>query len=104
MNHSKNTGFTLLEMLLVIAIIAALMILGMSAYEQKIRNNEITTTSIEMQTWLQAALRFYTDNNINGYWPKLSSNDPTYADQIIGGNYMRFYQKANPWGEQFTIQ
>ena len=99
LKNQHNKGFTLLELMLVIAIIAAILVLGLSAYEQKLKNGRIETTAIEMQTWLQASLRFYVDYNINERWPvAVGDVDDRYARQIIANNYMQDYQLTNPWG------
>lgn len=90
--HQK--GFTLIEIMFVVAILGALTILGLSAYEQKVMNRKIDKAAIEMQTWLQASLKYYTDHN--GKWPDLSK-DQNLADILLADNYMPEVATNNPW-------
>lgn len=62
----KQRGFTLLELLLVISLIAVMTMVGMSAYQLQMRNFNIDKTSLQMQQWLQAGMSYYVDCNA---WP-----------------------------------
>lgn len=88
-NHHKSlAGFTLLEMMLVIAIIAVITLLGLSGWDQIIMNRKIQTASVEMQMWLQAGLKYYAENN---------GSFPTSAQEIITANLMPATSLYNPW-------
>jgi prepilin-type N-terminal cleavage/methylation domain-containing protein len=62
----KNSGFTLLELMLVLALVAILLVAGLAAYQIQVRNFKIDKTALQMQAWLQAGLAFYVDCN---EWP-----------------------------------
>lgn len=63
----KQTGFTLIEMMLVIAVIAIMSALAVTTYRRQAQTARIDKVSIEMQHILEAALAFNVDNN--GKWP-----------------------------------
>jgi len=62
----KERGFTLLELMLVIALIAAISLVGLSVYRQQLLNFQIDKTALQLQQWLQAGQAYYQDC---GFWP-----------------------------------
>lgn len=66
----QQTGYSLLELMLVIAILAMLATFGLSAYQQKMQNFRIEKTALQMQQWLEASLTYYAKNNV---WPGAGS-------------------------------
>lgn len=95
---SASKGFTLLEIMLVIAIIAAIAVLGLSGYKQMIMNRKIQKASVEMQMWVQASLQYYVDVNgaINSGSTKLS------AENVINSGLMTNEDVGNPWVKSKT--
>lgn len=77
---NKIRGFTLLELMLVIALVAALSVAGLAAYQVQIRNFKIDKTAIQMQEWLQAGMAFYSDCHV---WPN-PNNDPNILQEMTG--------------------
>lgn len=92
--NSKNSAFTLLELLLVLVVLAAMAMVGLTAYTQKVMNQRIDTTVIEMQMWAQASLKYYSDHGDD--WPK-------DAQTLIDNNYMPTDSTKSPWGGDFRL-
>lgn len=103
----QQAAFTLIELLLVIAVIAAMAILGIAAYRQQVMNAKVQKAALQMQVWLQAAQDYYVDN---GNWPGSDSatGDATDAKSILEtGGYVDpntgsappgLSLAYNPWG------
>jgi prepilin-type N-terminal cleavage/methylation domain-containing protein len=91
----KYSGFTLIEMLLVMVIIA-MIIYGSIAYVQEsTMQMRIDRASSQMQQILNASLAYYV---ANGSWPsQLSTLQGSYlpSNSVIGQN--------NPWGQAYVI-
>ena len=67
-NHRTSWfGFTLIEMLLVLVIISAILMTGIRYYQQKLLQDKIDKTALEMQQILTAAMTFYV---AKGVWPQ----------------------------------
>lgn len=94
----KNRGFTLLELLLVIIILAVLASLGIGFYQQRSTDEKLTKTAQQMQQILQAASAYYVDNSC---WP----NSPACAANPISFNqYLPVASLTNPWGNAYKFQ
>lgn len=66
-NTSKNQrGFTLIELIFVIALLAILSMYGLSIVRNQARQEAINNTAVMLKSWLQAVLAYYADNN---HWP-----------------------------------
>ncbi len=65
-------GFTLLEIMFVIIVMAIMAVSGVSLYNHKIQNLKVAKAATEMQQWLSAGLNYY---NANGYWPGETATD-----------------------------
>lgn len=72
----REQGFTLLELLLVLALTSILILGALAMYQIQLRNFKVDKTSLQMQQWLQAGMSFYVDCD---KWP----NDSTQDDNII---------------------
>lgn len=72
----SEKGFTLLEVIFVIAILSAITVLGLAAYKQKVMNTKIDKTALQMQIWLQAGMQYYVNKN---QWPS------TITDLVSSG-------------------
>jgi prepilin-type N-terminal cleavage/methylation domain-containing protein len=79
--NCKNKGFTLLELLLVLALASILIFGALAMYQIQLRNFKVDKTSLQMQQWMQAGMSFYVDCNI---WPTDSKSDPNIIKAMLG--------------------
>lgn len=95
-------GFTLIEMLLVLAIIAMLIYLGMGYYQQHLISSRIDKASLQMQQILNAGLAYYL---ANGEWPSdlsaLQNPSAPYlpskiVSPVVSGQYYVFTNPKSP--------
>jgi prepilin-type N-terminal cleavage/methylation domain-containing protein len=70
--RQKSRGFTLIEMLLVLAILAGMMVMFLNYSTQKARETRRDLAVLQIQEILNAGLSFYVNN---GYWPVSSKKD-----------------------------
>lgn len=82
----KTRAFTLVELLLVIAVISILAAVGIMSYRRYFQVNRIDKVAISMQHVLEAAMAFYVDNDA---WPSDNSCDgPGPTQQEFINNYL----------------
>lgn len=79
--RKQYKGFTLLELLLVLALVSILILGALSLYQIQLRNFKVDKTSLQMQQWLQAGMSFYVDC---GQWPTDSTQDPNIIMAMMG--------------------
>jgi Tfp pilus assembly protein PilE len=114
----KSIGFTLIELMLVAALIAALSVIGVNAYRQQLVNFQVDKSALQMQQWLEGAVAYYVQNN---KWPQLPANQPagcTSINQILEATaasnpcnvptpvvtYITAgSMDTNPWGGTYTL-
>jgi general secretion pathway protein G len=89
---NKHVGFTIIELLFVIAIIAVLFTIGVSCYSKETEHFKVKKTALQIQHVLQAAQAYYADNNS---WPATSDTD---QENAFNTNYIGGAIKKNPWG------
>lgn len=90
-------GFTLLEMLLVVLIIAIMATVTLQIYERYSVDARIKKTALQIQALLQASTAYFIDNNC---WPlsaSCGSNAPNFNSYIT-------FSKNNPWGQLYSYQ
>lgn len=63
----KATGFTMLEILLVLVIVAGILMVGMNYYQQQMQAFRNDKTAAQMQQILNAGMAYYV---ANGAWPE----------------------------------
>jgi prepilin-type N-terminal cleavage/methylation domain-containing protein len=79
--NDKTQGFTLLELLLVLALASILILGALAMYQIQLRNFKVDKTSLQTQQWLQAGMSFYVDCN---KWPNDSIQDPNIVSAMMG--------------------
>ncbi len=89
-----SLGFSLLELLLVIVIIAGIASFGFATFREYANNARIKQTAEQIQTLEQAAAAYFVDS---GSWPA-SCNDPTFSSYLPNANL------TNPFGSAYTCQ
>lgn len=91
-------GFSLLELLFVVAILATIATFGLSIYRQRTVNVKVTRAAAEIQQILQAGSAFYADK---GQWPVGQSQ----TGEEFEKNYLPFGKvRKSPWGEEYAYQ
>lgn len=105
MRPINSRGFTLFELLLVIAIIAVMASLGMLTYRRHAENQRLDRTALEMQQVLSAALAFNTNNGTT--WPEaydanscVSTDAPVDTDHFVQ-SYLPNQQYYSSMGSHF---
>lgn len=79
----KAKGFTLLETLLVLAILAVLVTAGLSYYQQKVLYFKVDKTVLQMEQIAEAAIQYHTDKS---QWPTKAEDFAPYTDPNILNN------------------
>lgn len=95
-NLKKNNGFTLLEIIFVLAIIGFITTIGVSYISKLGERAKEKTTSIQIQQILQAAMSYYVQQQPNR-WPDNGNPDDGSA---FSKNYLPEHEhmSTNPWG------
>jgi prepilin-type N-terminal cleavage/methylation domain-containing protein len=92
---NKNSGFTLIELIFVVAIIGVTLTLGLSYVSKLAERTKEKTASLQIQQILQAAMTYYVQKND---WPKdgnTSKPDADFAQKYIPAISAL---ATNPWG------
>lgn len=84
MIQTKQSGFTLLELILVVAIIATISVIGIFAYQQRLINFQSDKAALQMQQWLEGGIAYYVQN---GKWPAIPNGFPQCTiNKLLEGN------------------
>ena len=79
----KNRGFTLIEVVVVLAVVAILAAILVPTIEKNIRDAKITRATNEVQVIAAAMASFYKDV---GEWPVTNSSDNTQTNTLLETN------------------
>jgi type II secretory pathway pseudopilin PulG len=97
----KMIGVTMLEMLLVLAIIGTVMAMIIGFIQQRTDELRRDRTAMQMQMVLNAGLEFYINSNLGpaSTWPaSIDDLRPTYLPSTAN------WRGNNPWGQPYTAQ
>lgn len=89
----KHSGFTLLEMLLVLVIASAMLSMFLTYTTTKADQMRRERTSMQMQQILNASLSYYLTN---GAWPTSIAN-------LQSGGFLPTAPLTNPWGQSYSL-
>lgn len=85
-------AYSLMELLMVVAVIAVISIAGVSFLGAKADQTKIETAAKQMKNYLQAGLTYY---GVHESWPTSSQLRYTYLNGVYG--------VKNPWGKSLTV-
>lgn len=94
-------AYTLIEMMLVIALVAVLATLGISAYQKTTEQSKIDKSALQIQQLLQAGMAYYVDY---GCWPAFDPNN-NLCKQTPPPDFNPFIPiagKTSPWGSPYN--
>lgn len=92
-----NLGFTLMEMLLVLAIVSSVLIMGANYLSQQTEQARRNRVTLQIQQVLNAALAFY---NANGRWP--NCQNVLSNSELATNGYVPSTAVKNPWGNSIA--
>ena len=99
----KNKGFTLIEMMLVVTLMALLMALSVSFFRHNTRQARVNKAALEMQQVMEAALAYYTDSEDAGrtdLWPQNNAPDQEGRCPVASSDFTKYYL---PNQQQVTV-
>lgn len=94
-------AFTLIELLLVIAVLSIIAAMGIMQYRRSFQANRAEKTAISMQHVLEAAMSYYVDKS---EWPEALSCGDTPASNDFIQNYLPNGDPATPMGGTYCWQ
>lgn len=94
MKRKKLEGFTLLEMLVVLAIIGILMSIGMASYTKIQQSATNKAVLVEMKQFQIALLNYKIDHG----------TPPTSVKALLNGGYITRDLALDPWNEEYILQ
>lgn len=83
MKPASNNGFTLIELMVTIAIVAILIVLGFPSYSQWMRNNRIRNTADSIQNGLRLARSEASQSGANVRFELTSTASPATANWTV---------------------
>ncbi len=100
-NHRKESGFTIIELLIVVVIIGLLMSLVAPTMFSKVDSTKIKTAKAQM-LMIETSLDTYRLDM--GDYPKNLDNLRVSAEQGWDGPYLPKNVPADPWGNTYQYQ
>lgn len=100
--HNKNrSGFTLLELLVVVGILAALVALALPFYQDYVNQSKLTAAEADLQTFKKALAMYdqlesssFASTNLTGLIGKYMQDYRTFNGQV---------NPVDPWGNDYQI-
>lgn len=100
MNKRKITGFTLLEILLVVVIITSVVFLVLGFAQQKTDEIKRDRAVAQIQMILQAGMAYYVNK---GTWPVATCGVAVDLTTLQTAGYLPTSLTTNPWGSAYTV-
>ena len=95
-------GFTLIELMIVVAVVAILAAIAYPSYQEQVRKGRRADAMAQMMTLAQAYERFYTSNNIyDGFWGPLPASQKQTPTQ--GTAFYQLTSTTDAGGRAFSI-
>jgi len=97
----KHRGFTLIEMMIVVAVIAILASFAIPAYNEQVRKGRRADAMAAMNETAQALERFYTLNNTySGYSMRPTERQSPRSGDVV---YYRIALEVDPAGTGYLV-
>lgn len=96
-NYSKNFGFTLIILLLLLAAIGVILSYHTITSQRKAQEAKIEKTALQMESILAASISFYKKNN---KWPKYPPKDEDDFNTYLPLGKL----SHNPWDKEYVYQ
>lgn len=108
-NQRTTLGFTILEILLVIAIIGTLTTIGITAYQKYSTQGKLNLAAQQMQGIMEAASAYYVagrNPNAKNHWPAMTGATVVMPDDFLPFLPIKYNTSkvtVNPWGYSYYI-
>lgn len=108
-NQSLNKGFSLIEMMLVMVVVATILLFAVNTLRGRSEDKLVSRTALEIQTLLQASANYYTEQQsttlsawaASQYYGKPLSSTPTNFWppnlNVLVGAYLQANQLCSVW-------
>ena len=96
----KAGGFTLIELMIVVAIVAIIAAIAVPSYQESVRKSRRAQAKADMIEYAQMAERHYTVNNSYATFALPADRDTPQYDVQINANATTFTITATPQGGQ----
>lgn len=100
MNKILQRGFTLIEVILVLAVVSFLFVMGLNFYQQKDYNARVDRTALQMQQLLGAAISY---NVAFGSWPGNTTTAAQGITDLKTNGYLPNVTITSPWGQSYFV-
>lgn len=90
--NQKQQGYTLLEILFVIVLIAIMSLVGLQFLKNQVDSVKVDTANTQIHNWLQAGLAYYEDY---ARWPATTVE--------LMPDYIALGSDINPWGLPYVV-
>lgn len=94
-NHSKNFGFTLIILLLLLAVVGVMISYRVITLQQKEQESKIEKAALQIEGILEAGKTYYKDKN---HWPNPERLLEDFTPYLPLGKFI-----PNPWGGTYTV-
>lgn len=88
-NRRKQNGYTLIELLLVVTVIAVIAALGVKTYRDKAESDRINIAALNIQHVLESAMSYNVANS--GKWPENNWNPCSAGAAVQDQNFLKDY-------------